>query len=62
MDREVAKAINDLSKRMNEMENKLEKFLLEKHEDNKGNIDAIIEGVDDIASTIVSMQSTEEEV
>ena len=59
MDREVAKAINDLSKRMNEMENKLEKFLLEKHEDNKGNIDAIIEGMDDLATTIDSMQTVE---
>lgn len=59
MDREVAKAINNLAKRMNEMENKLEKFLLEKHEDNKGNIDAIIEGMDDLATTIDSMQTVE---
>ena len=59
MDREVAKAINNLAKRMNEMENKLEKFLLEKHEDNKGNIDVIIEGMDDLATTIDSMQTVE---
>lgn len=38
MDAEVAKTINDLSKRMTEMEFKLEKFLLSKHEENKNNI------------------------
>lgn len=63
MDAEVAKAINDLSKRMTEMEFKLEKFLLSKHEENKNNItdvDGAISDLAEIVSEISSSITTEE--
>lgn len=52
MDAETAKAINNLSKRMNAMERKLEDFLLAKHEENKLAIETADGGIMDIAEVV----------
>ena len=41
MDRETVKAINDLSKKINEMSEKIDAYFNSKHEDNKATIDYI---------------------
>ena len=52
MDKETAMAINNLSKRMTEMERKLEEFLLNKHDENVTNIDTIDNAIQDLAEVI----------
>lgn len=52
MDQETAKAINDLSKRMNNIEQQLEKFLLLKHEENREAIRTADGGIVDIAEIV----------
>ena len=52
MDKEKAMAINNLSKRMTEMERKLEVFLLSKHDENVANIDTIDNAIQDLAEVI----------
>ncbi|MCM1297045.1 MAG: hypothetical protein NC311_16015 [Muribaculaceae bacterium] len=52
MDRETAKAINNLSKRLNDVERKLEEFLLAKHEENREAISTTDGGVVDIAEIV----------
>ena len=52
MDKETAMAINNLSKRMTEMERKLEEFLLNKHDENVANIDTIDNAIQDLAEVI----------
>ena len=52
MDKETAMAINNLSKRMTEMERKLEVFLLSKHDENVANIDTIDNAIQDLAEVI----------
>ena len=52
MDKETAMAINNLSKRMTEMERKLEAFLLSKHDENVTNIDTIDNAIQDLAEVI----------
>ena len=52
MDKETAMAINNLSKRMTEMERKLEAFLLSKHDENVANIDTIDNEIQDLAEVI----------
>ena len=52
MDKETAMAINNLSKRMTEMERKLEVFLLSKHDENVADIDTIDNAIQDLAEVI----------
>ena len=52
MDKETAMAINNLSKRMTEMERKLEVFLVSKHDENVANIDTIDNAIQDLAEVI----------
>ena len=52
MDKETAMAINNLSKKMTEMERKLEEFLLNKHDENVTNIDTIDNAIQDLAEVI----------
>jgi len=52
MDKETAMAINNLSKRMTEMERKLEVFLLSKHDENVANIDTVDNAIQDLAEVI----------
>lgn len=52
MDKETAMAINNISKRMTEMEQKLEAFLLSKHNENVTNIDTIDNAIQDLAEVI----------
>lgn len=52
MDAEVAKAINNVSKRLNEVERQLEQFLLGKHEENKTSIETTDGGVAELADLI----------
>lgn len=55
MDKETAMAINNLSKRMTEMERKLEEFLLNKHDENVTNIDTIDNAIQDLAELVSAM-------
>ena len=55
MDKETAMAINNLSKRMTEMERKLEEFLLNKHDENVANIDTIDNAIQDLAELVSTM-------
>ena len=55
MDKETAMAINNLSKRMTEMERKLEVFLLSKHDENVANIDTIDNAIQDLAELVSAM-------
>ena len=55
MDKETAMAINNLSKRMTEMERKLEEFLLNKHDENVANIDTIDNAIQDLAELVSAM-------
>lgn len=52
MDKETAMAINNISKRMTEMERKLEVFLLSKHDENVANIDTVDNAIQDLAEVI----------
>ena len=52
MDKEIAKAINDVSRRLTEAEQKIELFLLNKHEQNKEAISITDDGVVDIADIL----------
>lgn len=52
MNSEIAKAINTLSKRLFNVEQKLEKFLLDKHNENKERIEVSDGGIIDMAETI----------
>ena len=55
MDKETAMAINNLSKRMTDMERKLEVFLLSKHDENVANIDTIDNAIQDLAELVSTM-------
>ena len=55
MDKETAMAINNLSKRMTEMERKLEEFLLNKHDENVANIDTMDNAIQDLAELVSAM-------
>ena len=55
MDKETAMAINNLSKRMTDMERKLEEFLLNKHDENVANIDTIDNAIQDLAELVSAM-------
>jgi len=55
MDKETAMAINNLSKRMTEMERKLEEFLLNKHDENVANIDTVDNAIQDLAELVSAM-------
>ncbi|MCM1089131.1 MAG: hypothetical protein NC419_13325 [Muribaculaceae bacterium] len=52
MDAETAKAINNISKRLNSVEQKMESYLLERHEENKEAIATTDGGVVDIADVV----------
>ena len=52
MDKETAMAINNISKRITEMERKLEVFLLSKHNENVANIDTVDNAIQDLAEVI----------
>lgn len=52
MDMETAKAINNVSKRLNEVEKKLESFLLGKHKENRESIAVTDGGLVDVAEAV----------
>lgn len=52
IDMQILKAINNVSKRLNEVECKLESFLLDKHEENKEAINISDGGIVDIAEIL----------
>ena len=55
MDKETAMAINNISKRMTDMERKLEEFLLNKHNENVANIDTVDNAIQDLAELVSAM-------
>ena len=55
MDKETAMAINNLSKRMTDMERKLEEFLLNKHDENVANINTVDNAIQDLAELVSAM-------
>ena len=55
MDKETAMAINNLSKRMTDMERRLEEFLLNKHNENVANIDTVDNAIQDLAELVSAM-------
>lgn len=56
MDKEVAKAINDVYKRINKVEATLEQFMLEKHEKNKESIATIDDAIMELAEIITESE------
>lgn len=60
MERDVLKAINDVNKRMNAMEKKLEDFLLDKHQINADAIAIAEEAMLDLAGAISEMSEMQE--
>ena len=61
MNQEILKAINDLNKRINDIEYKMEKYLLGKHEESKEAITDTDMAVMELAEIIGDMQNEEEE-
>lgn len=59
MDKEVAKAINDVYKRINKVEATLEQFMLEKHEKNKESIATIDDAIMELAESMQEKGNTE---
>lgn len=59
MNEEVARAINNLSKRMTDMERKLEAYLLMKHDENASNIQTNDEAIQDLAELVSAMNPEE---
>lgn len=57
MDIKTSMAINEISKRLNEVEYKLEQYLLGKHEENKAHIGTTDDGLVDIAAILDSHDS-----
>lgn len=56
MDKEVAKAINDVYKRINKVEATLEQLMLEKHEKNKESIATIDGAIMELAEIIAESE------
>lgn len=52
MDAEVAKALNKILKRLNEVELKMEQFLLSKYHENKESINLTEVGIMDVADVL----------
>ena len=59
MDKETAKAINDVYKRINKVEAKLEQLLLEKYEKNKESIESIDGAIMELAENMPEKSDTE---
>lgn len=57
---EIVKMINDINKRINEVEYKLEKYLLNKHQENEGSITDTDMAVMELANIIESLSSNSE--
>lgn len=60
MDRETARAINNVSKRLNIVEKKMEAFLLERHEENKETIAVTNGGVTDLENAVCEQSENTE--
>lgn len=58
MDHETAKAIADVTKRLNDVEKQLETFLLGKYEENKRSIATTDGGIVDIAEIVSTHDET----
>lgn len=61
MDERILKEINYVKKRLNEVEQKLENFLLDKHKDNAEAIAVSEEAVMDLAAMISEIVETKED-
>lgn len=62
MTEDVSKAINNLSKRLNEVERKLDQYFLEKHEINSHSIEDTDTAVMELAKIITSMTGEEDTI
>lgn len=62
MTEDVSKAINNLSKRLNEVERKLDQYFLEKHEINSRSIEDTDTAVMELAKIITSITGEEDTI
>lgn len=62
MTEDVSKAINNLSKRLNEVERKLDQYFLEKHEINSRSIEDTDTAVMELAKIITSTTGEEDTI
>lgn len=61
MTQEVAQAINNVTKRLNEMEQKLDNYFLMKHEENKSAITDTDMAIMELAGLIENLSQEEEQ-
>ena len=59
MDKETAVAINNLTKRINEVERKLESYFLSKHEENASSIEINDGAIQELAELVSAMTPEE---
>ena len=59
MDKETAVAINNLTKRINEVERKLESYFLIKHDENASNIEINDGAIQELAELVSAMTPEE---
>lgn len=62
MTEDVSKAINNLSKRLNEVERKLDQYFLERHEINSRSIEDTDTAVMELAKIITSITGEEDTI